>query len=84
MNAASMARVPLPHMGLMKWPLPFHPVAIITAAARVSCMGAVMGIFLYPRLDRGSPEVSKYTEQEIKPEGIVNCPLGRYACNGFG
>jgi len=32
-------------MGLMKWPFLFHPVAMMTAAERVSCIGAVIGIF---------------------------------------
>ena len=61
-NAASIASVPLPHMGLIKLPLPFQPVARTTPAASVSCMGAFSGIFRYPLLERGSPEVSTNSE----------------------
>ena len=51
-RAASMASVPLPHMGLMKFPSPVQPVARTTAAASVSCMGAARGILRYPRRDK--------------------------------
>ena len=45
-NTASIARVPLPHIGFTKFLLPFHPLACITPAASVSCIGALSGIFL--------------------------------------
>jgi len=43
-NAASMARVPLPHIGLTSGTDPSYPVARMTPAASVSCIGALCGI----------------------------------------
>ena len=41
---------------MLGWPL----AAMMHAAASVSCIGAEPGIFLYPRFESGSPEVSRY------------------------
>ena len=43
MSAASMAGVPLPHMGARNGVVPSHPVARMQAAASVSCIGALPG-----------------------------------------
>ena len=58
--AASIAGVPEPHIGETNGVLPSHLSAMMHAAARVSCIGAEPGIFLYPRFESGSPEVSRY------------------------
>ena len=58
-SAASMAGVPDPHIGDMNGVLRFHLSASMHAAARVSCIGAEPGIFLYPRFERGAPLVSR-------------------------
>jgi len=52
---ASITSVPLPHIGFMKFPLPFQRAASIVVAASVSCMGSFKRIFLYPCRDRGLP-----------------------------
>ena len=58
-RAASIAIVPLPHIGLTKGPFPVQPVARTMAAARVSCMGALRGLADSPCGTGGSPEVSR-------------------------
>jgi len=42
-SAASMAGVPLPHMGTTKGAAASHSVVRTQAAASVSCMGAIQG-----------------------------------------
>ncbi|MNI15374.1 hypothetical protein D3C73_686710 [compost metagenome] len=44
-RAASIAKVPDPHMGFTKGELPSHLDAIIVEAARASNIGAFPGIF---------------------------------------
>ena len=58
-SAASIAGVPLPHMGDMKGVFRSQWRASMHAAARVSCMGADPGILRYPRLQSGAPLVSR-------------------------
>ncbi len=55
MSAASIARVPEPHIGLTKGVVPSYPDASRTAAASVSRIGASCGILRYPRSESRTP-----------------------------
>jgi hypothetical protein len=65
--AASMAMVPLPQQGSYRGSRSSspeaQPLAAIMAAASVSLSGASPLSWRHPRLNRGSPEVSMYSEQ---------------------
>src|SRR5574344_1324888 len=62
-SAASMRRVPEPHIGSMKSVSPFHPVISIIPAARTSLRGASTDSCLYPRRCRLSPLESRLNVQ---------------------
>src|SRR5690606_10779689 len=58
-SAASMAKVPEPHIGFTKGDFLSHCVAMMVEVANASNIGALPGCLRYPCLDNVSPEVSR-------------------------
>ena len=56
--AASIAIVPVPHIGSSKTSSAFHFDKYTSAAARVSLIGAIIFKALYPLFVKDSPELS--------------------------
>ncbi len=63
--AASIAIVPLPHIGSSKSDCPSQPDNITKPAASTSLIGAIFVAVLYPRLCSEPPELSNEILQSL-------------------
>ena len=75
-SAASISKVPEPHMGSIKSHSPSHPVIIIMAAASTSLMGLSTEAWRYPLLCRLSPEESRLSVQDLSEMCTLNLMSG--------